>query len=175
MFVRVFCVCILVFLCLAGCTRYDGDFKLPGVYRIDVQQGNIVEQKMLDRLKPGMDKNQVRFIMGTPAVEDPFHKDRWDYIYTVAEGGGQRKQQHITIFFEDDKLAFIDGDIKVGERKTDEELKRPTRTVEVPIQSQKRKGLFGRMVDAIPFIGDDEPPPPPEKKDENEEEAEEEK
>ena len=97
-------------LLLAACAN-KSDFKLPGVYRIDIQQGNIIEQAMLAKLKPGMDKSQVQFIMGTPSLVDPFHTNQWEYIYTFSKRGGPRKQRHITLHFEDDKLAYLDGDV----------------------------------------------------------------
>ena len=153
---------LVLSLCLvpiSGCVKYDSDYKLPGVYRIDIQQGNVIEQEMLDKLRPGMDKQQVRFIMGTPAVEDPFHNNRWDYLYTMTEGASRRKQRHITLYFEEEKLAYIEGGVVPGLRKPSEEFKRQTRTVDVPQGRSKGSGFFGRILNAIPFVGDDEPAP----------------
>ena len=143
----------------AACVKYDSDYKLPGVYRIDIQQGNVIEQEMLDKLKPGMDKQQVRFIMGTPAVEDPFHNDRWDYLYTMTKGASRRKQRHITLYFEDEKLAYIDGGVVPGLGEPTEEYKRQTKTVDVPLRRKRNTGFFGRIFNAIPFVGDDDPAP----------------
>ena len=72
---------ILIFLLTTtACSRsFDGGYNLPLLYKIDIQQGNVIEQEMLDKLQPGMDKDQVQFIMGTPVIVDPFHKDRWEY------------------------------------------------------------------------------------------------
>lgn len=140
-----------------GCVKYDSDYKLPGVYRIDIQQGNVIEQELLDKLRPGMDKQQVRYIMGTPAVVDPFHNDRWDYVYTMTEGASRRQQRHITLYFEDEKLAFIDGGVVQGLRKPSEEYKRQSKSVDVPMHGKKRTGIFGWILNAIPFVGDDEP------------------
>lgn len=159
MFFRLICIFSLL-LVFAGCTKYDSDFKLPGVYRIDVQQGNVIEQDMLSKLKPGMDKTQVRYIMGTPAVEDPFHNDRWDYIYTMTKGGGRRQQRHIVLFFEDEKLAYVEGGVIPGLGAPPDEFKRQAVTVDVPLRKKKKPGLFKRIINVIPFIGDDEPPPP---------------
>jgi len=121
---------------------YEGGFKLPGVYRVDVQQGNVIEQEMLSRLKPGMDKNQVKFIMGTPAIVDPFHTDQWEYIYTFSRGGARRDQRHITLHFKDEKLAYVDGDVVPGLKRTDGVLNKPANTVDVPIRKKKKKGVF---------------------------------
>lgn len=146
-------------LLLAACA-IKSDFKLPGVYRIDIQQGNIIEQAMLAKLKPGMDKRQVQFIMGTPSLVDPFHTNQWEYIYTFSKRGGRRKQRHITLYFEDDKLAYLDGDVVPGlERPEDETLNKPSNTVEVSLRQEKKRGLFGRMIGALPLIGEDDEGP----------------
>lgn len=146
-------------LLLAACA-IKSDFKLPGVYRIDIQQGNIIEQAMLAKLKPGMDKSQVQFIMGTPSLVDPFHTNQWEYIYTFSKRGGRRKQRHITLYFEDDKLAYLDGDVVPGlERPEDETLNKPSNTVEVSLRQEKKRGFFGRMIGALPLIGEDDEGP----------------
>lgn len=146
----------LVLVALAGCSS-EGDRKLPGVYRVDVQQGNVIEQEMLDKLKPGMDRNQVRFIMGTPAITDPFHADRWDYVFTMSRSGRTREQRHIIIHFRDDKLAWVEGDVKVGERKPADQVEARTGTVDVPLE-RNRPGVFSRMFNALPFVGDESKP-----------------
>lgn len=146
-------------LLLAACAN-KSDFKLPGVYRIDIQQGNIIEQAMLAKLKPGMDKSQVQFIMGTPSLVDPFHTNQWEYIYTFSKRGGRREQRHITLYFEDDKLAYLDGDVVPGlERPEDETLNKPSNTVEVSLPQGKKRGFFSRMFGALPLIGGDDEVP----------------
>jgi outer membrane protein assembly factor BamE len=128
---------------LAGCAT-EGGFKLPGVYRINVQQGNVLEQETVNRLRPGMDRNQVQFIMGTPAIDDPFRANQWDYVYTLSERGGPREQRHVRIYFEDDKLARVEGDmVPSGEQES--EVLRQSRTVEVPIQHDSERGFFRRI------------------------------
>ncbi|NKB35237.1 MAG: outer membrane protein assembly factor BamE [Pseudomonadales bacterium] len=82
----------------------------PGVYKISIPQGNIITQDMVDQLRPGMSKRQVTFVMGTPLVRDPYHQDRWDYIYSFQPGGGQRGQERISVFFVDDQLVNFEGD-----------------------------------------------------------------
>lgn len=88
-----------------------GVVGFPGVYRINIEQGNIVTQEMVDQLKPGMSKRQVRFIMGTPLVEDTFNQDRWDYPYSIRNGGELITGSHVTVFFEGDSLVNITGDV----------------------------------------------------------------
>ena len=95
-------------LALAGCS-------FPGVYKIDIQQGNVVTQDMIDQLRPGMTRRQVRFIMGNPLLTDTFHTNRWDYLYSIQPGGGQRLQERISVNFSaDDQLVGLSGDFMPG-------------------------------------------------------------
>ena len=151
---------LLLALTLTACT-HEGTFKLPGVYRIDIQQGSIIDKEMLSRLKPGMDKNQVQFIMGTPTVIDPFHTDRWEYVYTFSKGGRQRKQRHVTLHFEDDKLAYIDGDVVPGLERP-EMTNKPTRIVDVPLRKYEDRGFLNKLIGKLPFAGDGAGEKPPE-------------
>lgn len=81
-------------------------------HRMEIQQGNFVSQEMVGQLKAGMTKDQVRFAMGTPLVADAFHGDRWDYVF-VRQRANSREVEHrrISVFFEQDKLARIEGDV----------------------------------------------------------------
>lgn len=93
---------------LAGCS-------FPGVYKIDIQQGNVVTQDMIDQLKPGMTRRQVRFIMGNPLIVDTFHPNRWDYLYSIQPGGGQRQQERMSLYFgANDQLIGLNGDFMPG-------------------------------------------------------------
>jgi outer membrane protein assembly factor BamE len=85
---------------------------LPGLspHKIDIQQGNYVTQDMVDKLKPGMSRSQVRFALGTPLVVDPFHADRWDYVYVSQKRGRLIDKRLIVVVFQDDKLVRIDGE-----------------------------------------------------------------
>ncbi len=102
----------LLLAALAGCSNNLGSLDFPGVYKISITQGNVILQDMVDQLRPGMTRNQVIFVMGTPLVRDPFHQDRWDYVYNFQPGGGARTQERITIFFVDDQLSAIAGDFE---------------------------------------------------------------
>jgi outer membrane protein assembly factor BamE len=86
---------------------------VPGItpHKMEIQQGNVVTQDMVDKLKPGMSKSQVRFALGTPLVLDPFHNDRWDYVYEKQKGGRVIEQRRIVVLFAEDKLLRIDGDV----------------------------------------------------------------
>lgn len=94
--------------------------QFPGVYKVDIQQGNIITQEMIDQLRPGMTKRQVIFVMGTPLVRDPFDQDRWDYIYSYQPGGGIRGQEGVTMHFENDLLTHFTGDFKPTDESTAE-------------------------------------------------------
>ena len=98
--------CAALAVLLAGCDN----LRFPGVHRITVQQGNVVTQQMIDRLKPGMTRSQVRFIMGNPVLVDPLDQDRWDYIYTFQlTGGGPRLRRVLSLYFLEDKLSYFEG------------------------------------------------------------------
>ena len=81
-------------------------------HRIEIQQGNFVSQEMVGQLKTGMTKDQVRFAMGTPLVADLFHGDRWDYVFVRQRANSREvERRRISVFFEQDKLARIEGDV----------------------------------------------------------------
>jgi outer membrane protein assembly factor BamE len=87
---------LLVCLLLAGC------FIRP--YKMDIQQGNFLEHTQLSKLKPGLTRSQVRFLMGTPLVVDPFHPDRWDYLFIDRKKGRLVEYRRLTLYFDGDKL-----------------------------------------------------------------------
>lgn len=79
------------------------------IYKQNIQQGNALEQDDLDQLELGMTKNQVSFLLGTPAIHDPFHHDRWDYISTFSRRGGEPVRRLVTLDFENDRLTAMTG------------------------------------------------------------------
>lgn len=98
---------LLLPLLLAGC--------MLAPHKIDIQQGNYVDQEMIDKLKPEMTRSQVRFVLGTPLVADPFHPNRWDYVYMTGRAGDVEPERKITLVFDGDKLKHIEGDVKTRE------------------------------------------------------------
>jgi len=115
-------------LTLTACGNVS-TLDFPGVYKIGIPQGNIITQEMVDQLRPGMTKRQVIFVMGTPLVRDPFNQDRWDYIYSFQPGGGERGQESISVFFEDDALMRFAGDFTPTDDSNDEsEIAADTKT-----------------------------------------------
>ncbi len=120
---RIVC-CLALAMTLSGCSKLSMpempsfDFtmpKLPSIYKFDIQQGNVITQDMVDKLKPGMTKSQVRFIMGTPLIADTFSQDRWDYFYSLnpADRSGEVRER-VAIFFQDDVLVGLRGDFIPG-------------------------------------------------------------
>lgn len=101
---------IVLAVLAAGCSRIP---MLPGLtaHKIDIQQGNYITQDMVSKLKSGMTRSQVRYILGTPLVADPFHSDRWDYVYQMQQRGETTEFRKIYLLFENDKLVRIEGDV----------------------------------------------------------------
>lgn len=101
-------VIILLALLAASCSS-----TLPSVkpYHLDIQQGNVVSAKMMMQLKPGMTKSQVRYVLGTPLLQDSFHQNRWDYVYQMAKGGKVIERRRIILDFENDGLKAVRGDV----------------------------------------------------------------
>lgn len=85
-------------------------FYFPGVHRINIQQGNFITQQMVDKLKPGMTKNQVRFVMGEAVLGGSLEKDRWDYIHTIKVSGGDTLKATLTLHFVNNRLDRFEGD-----------------------------------------------------------------
>lgn len=96
---------------LAACASTPDISSYLSPYRIDVRQGNYVSQEMASQLKPGLTRDQVRFLLGSPLITDMFHADRWDYIYRFQPGRGELQERRLTIFFEGNKLARVTGDV----------------------------------------------------------------
>ncbi len=102
-------------LMLAACGSWSGSWTNTvekfSPYKMEVPQGNILTSEMLAKLKPGMTPSQVKFLLGTPLLVDPFRSNRWDYVHQVAKGGKLLENRRVTVVFEDDKLKGIEGDV----------------------------------------------------------------
>lgn len=104
-------VLLLVALLGSACS-----FDVPGIYRVDVRQGNYLDPEALARLRPGMSKRQVQQLLGTPLISDPFNQERWDYIYAFRpEGEEPEEQRHLTLFFQGEVLARIEDQLESRE------------------------------------------------------------
>jgi outer membrane protein assembly factor BamE len=79
------------------------------VYRINIQQGNYLDQTAVEQVKAGMTRSQVRYLLGTPMVADSFNKERWDYIYYLKKGRSRHvDSRRVTVYFDGDKVARLD-------------------------------------------------------------------
>lgn len=103
--IAVVLVASLAAVLVSACT-------LPRVYRLTVQQGNVITQEMVDGLKPGMTHEQVAYIMGEPVIRNPFDDSRWDYVYTLRVPGYIDEQIKMSLFFVDEELSHFTGDLK---------------------------------------------------------------
>jgi outer membrane protein assembly factor BamE len=106
---RAILLTLVVSILLPGCS------SVPSLlYKIEIQQGNVITQEMVDKLKPGMTRSQVRFALGSPMINDAFHNNRWDYVYRLEQEGRLVEQRQLTVFFDEDKLTRIDGSFKTS-------------------------------------------------------------
>lgn len=95
---------LLPFFIFASSTFLLGACTL---HRVDIQQGNVIDADTEVKLKPGMTKEQAQFLFGAPLIIDPFHRDRWDYIYYLDQAGKPLQERRITLFFQGDKIVRI--------------------------------------------------------------------
>ena len=109
----VHCAGVLTLLATLFCTGC----ALIGVHRVAIQQGNIITQAMVDQLKPGITREQVAYIMGEPVLRNTFDDDRWDYVYTVEMPNIYNSRMLVSLFFENDVLMYITGDLAPSSAK----------------------------------------------------------
>lgn len=80
------------------------------MHRITIQQGNVVTQQMVDRLKPGMTKSQVKFVLGNAVIDDQLEADRWDYLYSIQLPSGVVIRKLLSVYFVEERLSYFIGD-----------------------------------------------------------------
>lgn len=95
--------CLLLTACASDSFFYP--------HRIDVRQGNYVDQRMVSQLRQGMTREQVRYVLGSPLVVDMFRTDRWDYAYRYTEGWGEPQKRNLSLYFVGDRLDRVEGDV----------------------------------------------------------------
>jgi|GEM_PF-473601 len=100
-------VTAILILTLTGCSN----LRFPGVYRIDIPQGNFVTSDMLVDLQPGMTPEQVRYVLGMPALLDPFTPDTWYYLMTYQPGQGEQVDQQIIVHFDNGIYSHYEGEV----------------------------------------------------------------
>lgn len=138
----------LIILLALVCTACGTALPTVKPYKLDVQQGNVVTSKMLLQLRPGMTKSQVRFIMGTPLIQDSFHGNRWDYVYQMREGGKITEQRRVILDFENELLKGVRGDVipaGSGQSKLDESKGQTGTRVVEPYKKPEEKGLISKL------------------------------
>jgi outer membrane protein assembly factor BamE len=148
----VYSLSMAALLFVTGCSTD----KIPGIYRIDIQQGNNVTQAMLNELEPGMTKNQVAYVMGNPLLIDTFHPNRWDYLYSYKPGNGDREQRRVTVFFNDDgTLSHLEGDTRTVAKSEIPEIIKEDKNVLVPL-TEHETGLFDGLLDMVGLGGEED-------------------
>jgi outer membrane protein assembly factor BamE len=158
-FSRFVFTAILAISLLSACSSVP---RIVTEYKIDVQQGNVLTQEMVSQLRPGLSKDQVRFILGTPMLVDMFHADRWDYVYRLQKGstGEVETRKFSTFFGADGKLVRVAGDVvaatggdaAVPENRSREiDLGSLPADGSTPLPPADEKGFFGKALESVGF------------------------
>jgi outer membrane protein assembly factor BamE len=146
-------------LLLASCAQLSKPFEdyLPiitqfGVYKLDINQGNYISQDMVDKLKVGQTKTQVRATIGTPLITSAFRENRWDYVYEYTSAGRLREHRQFTVYFKDDLLARWEGDEMP---QSVQELNRIAATRTLPDDPYGQDaGIIGKIIDIFKKVID---------------------
>jgi outer membrane protein assembly factor BamE len=132
------CTCLFLTAC--------SGFQFPGVYKIDIPQGNIIDKKDLAQVELGMTQEQIKYLLGTPLITDTFHPERWDYAYSYRIGAtGKRTEKHLTLTFNDQqRLASMQGSAldtlnstSTEETETEEKIRHSD--IKIPDQDPKKQ------------------------------------
>jgi outer membrane protein assembly factor BamE len=116
---RLFAFAPLAALLLAGCASMQSSDSLLGLitpYKVEVVQGNVLTKEQVEAVKPGMNRTRVRDILGSPLLTDPFHADRWDYIFTIRRQGAEPQRRSVVALFEGDTLKSLEAPELPSER-----------------------------------------------------------
>jgi outer membrane protein assembly factor BamE len=152
----------------AGCgsvdnaTRRFADSIAP--YKVEVVQGNFVSKEQVQALKPGMNRQQVRDVLGTPLVTSVFHTDRWDYVFTLKRHGVQEQARRLTLFFKGDALDRFEGDEMPSEADFVATLDNKRKNAKVPVLEASEESLNKASTAppaGAPATPAPEAPPPP--------------
>lgn len=132
-------------------------------YKIDVQQGNVLTQDMVNQLKPGQTRDQVRFLLGTPLITDIFHQQRWDYVYRYRDGRtGNVESRNFAVFFDvDGRMERVVGEVAAGDVGDSEAPAAKNRLIDLgsltgeaadkPLPPREEPGYFRRLMDSLGF------------------------
>lgn len=127
-----------LFLCagLGACASFDGaSNRVAGIvtpYQIDVVQGNVVTREQIDQLRPGLPRQPVRDLLGTPLLRSVFHADRWDYVFSFRRKGEEPQLRKLTVFFKNDLLERFDADAMPTEAEFVASLDNTRKSAKVP-------------------------------------------
>lgn len=124
----------LAVIALSGCSSWrnvslsspETLFGLLQPYKIDVVQGNVVTQEVMAQIQPGLGRAQVREILGSPLLADPFHADRWDYVFSIQRQGVPAQQRRVTVYFKNDAVERFEADSLPSERVFVASIDKPT-------------------------------------------------
>ena len=160
-----------IFLVAATCAVLSACGTVDGVtgriassitpYRVEVVQGNFVSREQVEALSPGMTRQQVREVLGTPLLTSVFHADRWDYVFTLKRQGVEPQARRLTVYFKANVLERFEGDTMPSEAEFVATLERSTRKSRIPVleateaQLGRYQGTPGTGSTPVPV----EPPP----------------
>ena len=153
----------LSLLLLVACSGNPITSYMPEPYKVTIQQGNAITQDMVSKLRPGMSRSQVRFILGSPPITDMFHANRWDYVYLLKQGSVVKEERKLTLFFDNEQLSRVAGDVAATtaadkQAEAAQPVKAATEIVldkfdpnAPPIPPIDEKGFIGRMLESVGF------------------------
>ena len=105
---RLSAIFLLILLIFASACSW---IKFPSIHKVEIQQGNIITQEMVDKLQLNMTKPQVKFTLGTPLIIDTFEQTRWEYFFSYVDSNGKKTQRQVSLFFDNEgKLSRVTGD-----------------------------------------------------------------
>ena len=162
-------VALALAVCAAagGCGSFDSathriaDSITP--YKVEVVQGNFVSREQVEALKPGMSRQQVREVLGTPLITSVFHGDRWDYVFTLKRQGVEAQSRHLAVFFKADVLERFEGDTMPSEAEFVATLDNKRKNAKVPVLEASEESLKQFPASRSPAPAGDAPaaePPP---------------
>jgi outer membrane protein assembly factor BamE len=140
---------------VTGCSTISTYFPVMdhfGVYKLDINQGNYLSQDMVDKLKVGQTRPQVKATLGTPLITSAFRDDRWDYVYEYSSAGRLREHRQFTVYFKDDLLARWEGDEMP---QSAQDLNRVAATRALPVDPYGQDaGIIGKIIDLFKKVVD---------------------
>lgn len=140
-------IAIIASFLLVSCSSDPVVNRLPWVYKIEIQQGNVLNQDSVNQLRTGMTRRQVQFVLGNPMIVDPFHANRWEYYYQYqpgTKGTGEPRQDRLALFFEEERLVRWEGSMLPNPDAVPEQPDRQV-TIDVPPQQVDDPGILTRF------------------------------